>query len=241
MNGESDVYSRIKSLSKMVLEGSLDPLDIDISMFIDLLSKVDVNRLPIELFMEDVEALNGLSQILKYQKEAIIRYLEGLKLDELIVKTAILSLDIDGLSEIVRRIYRPSADISTIDNDFIVKSLLYFKNIRRLKREFTDRLVEIDSIDLPIEEDIRKHMDILYKRLLETSKDEWVNYKDILLDKPILNSYLISLLASEGYLIIRVDRISGEVYVKPLSKKVNIVNPVSIPIVVDIYGYGEED
>ncbi|HIE36983.1 TPA: hypothetical protein EYP83_02345 [Candidatus Geothermarchaeota archaeon] len=241
MNGESDVYSRIKSLSKMVLEGSLDPLDIDISMFIDLLSKVDVDRLPIELFMEDVEALNGLSQILKYQKEAIIRYLEGLKLDELIVKTAILSLDIDGLSEIVRRIYRPSADISTIDNDFIVKSLLYFKNIRRLKREFTDRLVEIDSIDIPIEEDIRKHMDILYKRLLETSKDEWVNYKDILLDKPILNSYLISLLASEGYLIIRVDRISGEVYVKPLSKKVNIVNPVSIPIVVDIYGYGEED
>lgn len=241
MSRESEIYDRIKSLSKMVLEGHLDPLDIDISTFVDLLSKVNVKRLPIELFIEDVEALNGLSLILKYQKEAVIRYLEGLKLDELLVKTAILSLDIDGLSEIIRKIYRPSADISTIDNDFIMESLIYFKNIRRLERDFIDRPIEIDSVDIPIEEDIRRHMDIFYKRLLKVAGNGWIKYKDILIDKPILNSYLISLLASEGYLIIRIDRISGEIYVKPLINKIGLINPVSMAIVVNRYGYGEKD
>jgi len=241
MSRESEVYGRIKSLSKMVVKGDVDPLNIDISTLVELFSKIDVDRLPIELFMEDVDALNGLSLVLYYQKETIKRYLEGLKIDEMIVKTAILSLDIDALTSVIERLYRPPVDASTIDNEFILESLLHFKNIERLRFEFTDKPVEIDSVDIPIEEDIRREMEEFHGRLLEESGGRWVMYRDLLGDKPIFNSYLISLLSSEGYLLLKVDRMSGEVYVKALPQKHDFVNPISIPIVVSRGGDGEED
>ena len=240
MSRESEVYGRIKSLSKMVVKGDVDPLNIDISTLVELFSKIDVERLPIELFMEDVDALNGLSLVLHYQKETIKRYLEGLKIDEMIVKTAILSLDIEALASIIDKLYRPPVDTSSIDNDFILESLLHFKNIERLRFEFTDKPVEIGSVDIPVEEDIRREMEVFHKRVLEESGGDWVRYGDLLGDKPILNSYLISLLASEGYLLIKVDRMSGEIFVKALDEKREFVNPISIPIVVSRGGYGEE-
>ncbi len=241
MNRESEVYGRIKSLSKMVVNGDVDPLNIDISTLVELFSKIDVERLPMELFMEDVDALNGLSLVLHYQKETIKRYLEGLKIDEMLVKTAILSLDIEALASIVNRLYRPPIDVSSIDNEYILESLLHFKNIERLRFEFTDKPVEIGSVDVPVEEDIRREMEAFHRRVLEESGGEWVRYEDLLGDKPILNSYLISLLASEGYFIIKVDRMSGDIFVKALAERREFVNPVSIPIVVSRGGYGEED
>lgn len=241
MNSESEVYGRIKSLSKMVVKGEVDPLNIDISTIIELFSKIDVRRLPIELFMEDVDALNGLSLILHYQKESIKRYLEGLKIDEVIVKTALLSLDIEALASIIDKLYRPPVDISNIDNDFILESLLHFKNIEKLRIEFADKTVEIGSIDIPVEEDIRKEMKTLHRKILEESGGEWVRYEDLLGDKPILNSYLISLLASEGYLLIKIDRASGRILVKALTEKHQFINPISIPIVVGRDGYGEKN
>ncbi len=236
-----EVYGRIKHLSKMVVNGEVDPLDIDITTLVKLISQVDVDRLPINLFMEDVDALNGLSIVLYHQKEYIKRYLEGLKLDEMLVKTAILTLSLEELASILNRIYRPPAEVSNIDNDFIYEFLLYFKNLRRLEHEFSDKPIQLDHVEYPIEEDVRKEMERLWRHLLSKYRDKWVEYYEVVKENPVFTSYLISLLASEGYILLVKDRISGKVMIKPMPNKIEFRNPVSIPVVVNLYGYGEED
>ena len=237
---EVEIYDRIVDLSRKVVKGEIDPLDLEISSLVSMLSKIDVDKLPYELFMRDVEALNGLSIILYYQKDSLRRVLEGLRIDSVFIKTILLSLDIRQLESLARKMLRPPAEISVLSNDDIVESLVYFKNIRRISPEFRDIPVNIEGVDVPIEEDIRKEMLKMYRDLKDRYGSEPIDYSLLVKDNPIYKAYLLSILASEGYIDIRHDRVRDRIFVNVNDPPRRHKNPVSLPIVVSKYGYGEE-
>ncbi len=236
MEGEAEVYNRIIDLAKKVVKGEVDPLDLDLSNLVKMFSSVDVNRLPYELFLKDVEALNGLSLILYYQKDSLRKILEGLKIDAIYVKTLLLSMSIDELEKIFMDMYRPPIDLSSMGNHFIIDSLIYFKNIRRLRLDLERVPVNIREVEIHVEEDIRKEMFKLYEYLRDRYGYEEVEYGEVIRDDPPFKAYLISILASEGYIGIRHDRVNDVIYIRLFEKPRRPKNPVSLPIVVSRYG-----
>ncbi len=226
-----DYYGRIVDLSRKVLEGEVDPLDIDISTLVKTIGEVDVDRLPLEVFKRDVEALRGLALILSMQKERIRASLEGFRLDSLLVKTVLLSLDVDELAGLITHVYRPPVEISYFDEALLGEALAYFNSIRRFELPPLDREAREVEAEPFIEEDIRREMEALHKRLLDESKGDWLDYWDVVSDD-VFKAYLISLLASEGLVDIRVDRIEDRIYIRPLREPRRFVDPVSLPVVI---------
>ncbi len=226
-----EYYDRIIDLSRKVVEGAIDPLDVDISTLLDFIRQVDIEGVDLDLLKRDVEAVKGLAVILSIQKERIRNSIEGFRLDQLLVKTALLALNLEELYSIVRSVYRPPVEVYEMDPSLLGDALTYFRSIRRFELDVgggREAWVEGDPL---IEADVRDEMFRLHRDLLAKYGGDWIEYASVV-DGDVYKAYIISLLASEGYVDIYVDRVGERVFIRVLRERRRFINPVSIPLVV---------
>jgi len=219
-----EIYGRIVDLASRVARGELDPLEVEISTLLSRIEEVDIERLPVEVFRQDVEAIHGLALILAMQT------LEGLSLDALLVKTVILSLGVEELAGLLMSIYRPVSEVSVMTEEYLAEALAYFRSVVRLSGPLGSEPVEVEP-EIFEEEDIRRDMEELWRTLLDRYGEEWIVYDEVV-GGDVYRAYLVSHLVTEGYMDMRVDRVAGEVFIQPLRRRRELRNPVSLPVVV---------
>lgn len=225
-----EIYGRIVDLASRVARGELDPLEVEISTLLSRIEEVDIERLPVEVFRQDVEAIHGLALILAMQKDRIKASLEGLSLDALLVKTVILSLGVEELAGLLMSIYRPVSEVSVMTEEYLAEALAYFRSVVRLSGPLGSEPVEVEP-EIFEEEDIRRDMEELWRTLLDRYGEEWIVYDEVV-GGDVYRAYLVSHLVTEGYMDMRVDRVAGEVFIQPLRRRRELRNPVSLPVVV---------
>ena len=225
-----EIYGRIVDLASRVARGELDPLEVEISTLLERIEEVDIERLPVEVFRQDVEAIHGLALILAMQKDRIKASLEGLSLDALLVKTIILSLGVEELAGLLRAIHRPVADVSVMTEEYLAEALAYFRSVVRPGGLASGEPVEVEPEIFP-EEDIRRDMEEMWRDLLEKYGEDWIAYGEVVRGD-VYRAYLVSHLVTEGYMDMRMDRVAGEAYIRPLRRRRELRNPASLPVVV---------
>jgi len=229
-----DVYERIIDLADKVYHGMVDPLDIEVSELIEMIRKVDLNKLATDLMYLDINALYGLAMILEAQSEAIKRKTEGLYLDSMIVRLKIMALSVDKLADILRRVWRPPTELNIVLDKDLLDAKQYFDSI--IKFKWTPPR-SIEGYAPPqyifVEEFISKHLNEIYQELIEYSRYNWVNYNNFISrGRKLFKAYILSFLISDGLVEMKIDRIKRTVLIRPLKKRVIYKNPISIPLVI---------
>lgn len=230
-----ELYERIIHLANQVYKGEIDPLEVEIDRFINILREVDLEKLAYDLMYLDINALYGLSLILEAQSEAIKRKTQGLYLDAFMVRLKILNLDINSLANIIERVWRPPVELSILDEDDLLEAKIFFESIIRYKWT-PPRKVEVDlkPVHYIESKEVSSMMHELYEELKKVSQFKWINYNDFISggDK-LIRAYILSFLINEGYVELKMDRINKKILIRPLKSRKIYKYPMSIPVVLE--------
>ncbi len=236
-----EMYDRIIDLAIKVVEGDVDPFDVDVGRFITLLSKHEaLDSLEYSYLLKDIRALSGLIAILEAQGRSLKKRGIGLYLDKLLLRLKIFKMNIDELANIFSISWRPIVSLEMINLESIGESVSYFNNLSDLaSRKFSFEEEHLSYGDFKpklfiIPSELKLLMNKLYEDLKHYSKGEYVEYEAFIRYKgdPIENAYLLSFLISEGLVDIKVNRLEEKVWIKPLKFKKELVNPSSLAMVI---------
>lgn len=232
VNKES--FERIIDLAEKVYTGKIDPLEIDIDRFIDMLRMVDVETLSQDLMFLDIRALFGLAIILEAQSEAIKRKTQGLYVDSVLTRIKLMSLDPVKLANLIDESYHPPIELSLLSEEDLLEAKIYFNSIVRYRwtppkqPEF-----EIEPMKYFDEKEIFPMIMKLYEELVSFSNYKWVDYLDFIArGDMIFRAYLLSFLVSDGYVDMKINRVTGEIAIRPLKIRKTYRNPASLAVVL---------
>lgn len=234
-----EIYDRVIDLAVKVAEGEIDPFDIDVGRFINMLSKYKgLDKFEYEFLLKDIRALNGLIAILEAQGISLKKRGMGLYLDRILLRLKIFKMDIDELADAFARSWKPIATLEMINLDSVRDAVLYFNNLSDLaSRKFLLEEKQFSYIDFKpklfiVPSELKSVMNRLYHELKDYSKGEYVDYDEFVRYEgdPIENAYLLSFLISEGWVDVKVSRLEEKIWIKPVRYKKELVNPSSLAV-----------
>jgi hypothetical protein len=232
INKES--FERIIDLAEKVYMGRIDPLEIDIDRFIDMLKVVDVESLSQDLMFLDIRALYGLAIILEAQSEAIKRKTQGLYLDSIMIRIKLMNLDPIRLASLLDETYYPPIELSMLTEDDILEAKIHFNSIVRYRWTPPKQSeLKVEPMKYFDEKEMSSMIMKLYEELVDYSGYKWVDYLDFISrGDMLLRAYLLSFLVSDGYVDMKINRVTGEISICPLKDKKIYKNPASLPVVL---------
>ncbi len=219
----NQLYERLIDLSIKVLEGKVDPLDVDISKYLDSISSLFKKLKSLDDIIKDIRALYGLTIILSCQYELLKSRGLGLYIEPILVELRTQQLSIEAIAEILRSVWTPVVEIEVSDNILIEYALDYFNKLKPIdERKIKHIVYELPKAELTrdfiIPLNIHEKLDELYQELIFTSKGKWVDYYNFINSKgnPVERAYLLSFLITEGRVVMMYRRFEDKIYVKPV-------------------------
>jgi hypothetical protein len=238
---------RVIELCKSVESSSANPFDVDIREKIALLK----SRLPEWEFLDDLlldsEAMLELTQIIKLQDEWLKHRASSLYIDPLLIQLKVRLLSKEELIEAFVKSWHPLAQLDQLSPRGLERAFVYWRDLEpmseRFKQEFGNYGVKPgilefqDLVDLKVftEEQFDHTVDELYQQLLNKSDGEWIDYREFIRDpafeKKVIRAYLLAFIISEGRASLKVDPLTGTVWIAALGKKLG-GTPKSVAISV---------
>jgi hypothetical protein len=223
MSGQNEIYERIIDLSIKVVQGKLDPLDVDIGRYLKLLKEkeLDISNVS-ELYM-DIYALNGLVLILEAQYKRLKSGGLGLYIEPLLVKLKAKQLSLESISRIFIKCWHPSISIQISTTESIIEAINYYNqlkpiNERRFKIDAAPIVsaTSIPSLILPSE--LEDMMEKLLKELWKESGGDWIEYYTFISkggDK-VERAYILSFIITSGWAELKLRRFEDKILIRPI-------------------------
>jgi len=245
-NNLNELYERLVDLAILVSDGKVDPLDIDISRFLNIIKEVNLEKYDTSMLYKDIRALNGLILILEAQYKALKDKGLGLYIEPLLVRLKAKQLSIEKLANILLRCWTPTINVITSSTMDLLSSFAYFKSLKPLsERKLIIKPISLAKEDIKamimIPENIELKLKNLYKELVEYSEGSWVEYISFIYKSgdPIERAYLMSFLVTMGAVQMKYKRLEDKYFIKPVKAEAEVLDVYSIP--VNIWGVNIEN
>jgi hypothetical protein len=236
-----ELYDRLISLAREVAAGRVNPLNIDLGEYIELLRRADLESYATELLSKDADALRGLVTILEAQYEVLKNMGLGLYIEPLLVKLRVRHLSREELADRLLRCWTPTIALQTIPEDLILAAYLRFQSLKpraRVRRRSVTAVEAGVGRVWVVPEDIRVKAEKLYSRLVDESGGRWIDYHGFIsrCEDPVEAAYLISILATEGRVEVKFLSLEERYVIRPIKGRVKPRETYSLPIVVRCVG-----
>jgi len=251
---------RIVHLCREVEAKGFNPFEVDVKEELEALrSLLPAWVKPSDLTL-DGEALRSLSKVVELQDEWV-RVRSKLRiLDPETVKTRIAELTIPQLAEVFLKAWKPTVKIEVLTLERLKEAASYWVRLkpRSLPPEALEapRMVEaevspetVKALGLTLSGDFRRLLEETFQKLSAEAEKAGgeISYWDFVraetFRETVLKAYMVSFLATYGYVQLTLDRLKGELKLKPTPEtagKPKGEYSVAIPLDKFMVGGGEE-
>lgn len=244
---KNELYDRLVDLSNKVMEGKVNPLEIDISKYLDIIRELFKNIENIDDLISDIKALHGLIMILSAQYEILKSRGLGLYIEPVLVELRTRQLSIETIANFIKMIRTPVLELEVSNEDNILRAMEYYRKLPPInKRKYKYEIYEIPKVDiersLVIPFSIRNKLKRIYEELSSFSNGEWVDYYDFInLGNPVERAYLLSFLISEGFVEMVYKRFDNRIFIRPVKNvKAVRMHSIAASIIRGEYFEGED-
>jgi hypothetical protein len=218
---------------------------------VDIKEKILIlrQRLPelklLDELLVDSEAMLELAQIVKLQDRWLKSRASSLYIDPLLVQLKVKLLPKEALSEAFVKSWHPIAQIDQLSPKGLEKAFVYWRDLVPMSERFKDQFgtygtrpglvdyAELVSLGVFTQEQFESNLTKLHDELLQESNGEWVDYMQFIDDdafeSKVRKAYLLTFLISEGRALLRVEPLTGRIWIMGLAEKVKGV-PKSVAI-----------
>jgi hypothetical protein len=235
-----EIYERIIDLAIKVAEGKVDPFDVDVGRFLRDISRYgELSTLDFDILVKDINAINGLIMILEAQSKVLKRRGLGLYLDKVLLRLKLYRMDIEDLSRIFSKAWRPIVEVESINLESIKESLFYFNNLKDLM----SRRLKFDELREPVSGDVEARYFVLPRRIRErimsfleelrdVSRGDFIDYWRFIHMRgdPVERAYLLSFLISDGWVDVKINRLEERIWIRPLDERRPVTNPSTLAV-----------
>ncbi len=244
---EKELIQRIIQLGEMFGKGNIDPFQINVIRYLNLLREIFPKMKTTQELKMDIEALRQLINIVFQQKEFLKQKSSKLYLDPLLVEWKIENLSNKELSEILINSWHPIVEINQLNKERIKQSIEYWREILGGKRKTElEKLCEATHGKIKLE-DLKKHGFLSEETFIQTLNSffkevtskiiekgqisYWEAVKSEKFHQTVKKAYLLSFLLTAGLLEIEIDPIREEITLKiPMKRKGVRMGGYSLPI-----------
>ncbi|MEM1549704.1 MAG: hypothetical protein QXO74_03940 [Candidatus Methanomethylicia archaeon] len=246
-----ELVERIIGTCERVLRRGLDPFVVDVEKYVSYLKDFLMQSKSTEDLALDLEALEALSRVVEFQGRWVIDKSSKLFFDPLIIELKVKSLSLNDLAHILCHVFHPIASLRIISRRGFEEAVKYWLNLPPL-RDRWGRLpqpvfkVESASIEdlirsrLALKGSFSEMLEEFWGRIKDLSSRGVIYYWDFLksdsFEDSILKAYMISFLASYGYVKLDFDPKVEDYIIIPYESKVEVSGSNSIAISIS---YGE--
>lgn len=240
-----ELVERIISTCERVLRRGLDPFIVDVEKYISYLKNFLFQSSSTEDLTLDLEALEALSRIVEFQGRWIIDKSSKLYFDPFIIELKIKSLNLNDLAHILCYAFHPIASLRLISPRGFEEAVKYWLNLPPLKDRwgklphpvFTIESTSIEDLirsRLALKGSFNEMIEEFWGRIKDLARRGTIYYWDFLksdsFEDSILKAYMISFLASYGYVGLDFDPKIGDYIIIPYENRIEVSNSNSIAI-----------
>jgi len=218
-----ELYNRLIELSKKVLEGKIDPLEINLKRYLEQLEVlIDEIRNTGDL-LKDSKALHGLITILYNQYKILKTRGLGLYLEPILIQLRVQQLTIKEISDLIRSIWTPTVEIEQVNNALLELATTYYITFKKFIEEKSELKMEVKMKNLAKEDfviplSIREKLNKLFNELLQESKGNWIDYYSFIHkvgESCVERAYLLSFLITDGKVDFIYKKFENKAYIRP--------------------------
>ncbi|MCS7386797.1 MAG: non-structural maintenance of chromosomes element 4 [archaeon GB-1867-005] len=215
----STVKRIVKSCDYVIKRGS-DPFQVNVPELLSKLRNYLKDSLSIEDLALDLDAIDRISKIVELQRDWVKSRSSRLYFDPMIIEWKIKTLSLKKLASIIVSAWHPIASIRTISPKAIEAAINYWLNLPPLKDRWGRLPPPIIGVELTSIEDLIKEklalqgsfndmIEEFWRRLLSYSNGKPISYWKFVLnidyEISLLKAYMISFLATYGYIALEFD------------------------------------
>lgn len=234
----------IKACDYVIRRGS-NPFEVDVPRFLALLDEYLENYSSIRDLVLDLNAIEKISQIVELQGDWVKSRSSRLYFDPMIIEWKIKSLSLRKLASILIRSWHPIASLRVLSPRALEAAINYWVNLPPLKGRWGYLPSPTYGVELTSIEDLIKDKlalkgsfsDMLrefWRRLLDYSKGKPIPYWEFVHDDSyetsLLKAFMISFLASYGYVTLEFDPKIKDYLIIPLDEPKPVRGGSSIAI-----------
>ncbi len=221
-----ELIERILDLADSVNDREADPFEVDIDDFIERLNDVfsEVDN-PDELLL-DIEAMQGLSEIVSQQEDWIRHKSSLLHFDPMVVTMKVRDSSKKQLANVLINSWHPTTEMEALSAPGVKEAMEYWRNLEPLSERGAELETEetlpdeIDKEELSefgfeSKDDFDERIEEKWEELKEVSdEDNRIPYWDFVDEDnfrdTIKNAWFTSFLISYGYATIELNPLEGE-------------------------------
>ncbi|MCS7145781.1 MAG: hypothetical protein RMJ28_04520 [Nitrososphaerota archaeon] len=226
---------RMIAILSEIESSRLDPFSVDVSNLLSRLREIIERERDVETIVLDAETLYRVSVVLGLQQRWIRDRASSLFIDAGMVYTKIIASDPKSLVTAFLQAWRPIVRLEQISVDLLLKGYQHF--ISRPTRGLVKGEAGPLALSRPgayeaIESQISSELGALLAEL--SSMGGWVKYWDFIKaggDRRA-RAYLLSYLISRGEVDVRINTLSGEIWIRAAERVLDEPRTVSLALTV---------
>ena len=226
---------RVIELCRTVSASSVNPFEVDIKSKLIILKKHLPGWKLLDELLLDSEALNELVQIVKLQDQYLKHRASSLYIDPLLLELKIKLLSRDDLADSFVRSWHPIARLDQLTPRGLEKAFIYWRDLIPFSERFKEPFGKYGTGPGQIDYDVLLGMEIFTKEQFEAKlnslQDELVarakggeiDYREFIrverFEETAVRAYLVAFLVTEGRASLRVDPLTEQITLFPLSER----------------------
>jgi len=215
---------RIINLCRAVEEG-VDPFSVDVGSLLSTLREIFPELKNPEELCLDVEAVDGVSSIVKRQGDWVKSRSTTLYRDPFLLIDKLRRLGREALAEMFLEVWRPVVELEQITPHSLEVALRYWGGLaplsERWRREEAEAAAEAGEFRV-LTEDFEEELEALWAELRERAADKPIDYWDFVVaetyEKTIRRAYITSFLITYGYAKLEVYPLEERMQLRALRK-----------------------
>lgn len=238
---------RVIELCKAISRSSTNPFEVDIVEKIRILRDMLPQYKFLNELLLDAEALYQLTTIVKLQDEYLKRKASSMYIDPLLLELKLRLLPNETLALSLIKSMHPIANIDQVSPKGLERAFVYYRDLLPLAERFRKEEVEVKetkkvdfgeliSLGVISKEMFEKKLKEVESELIEKSGNKWIDYYGFIEDKDfsekIGKAYFVSFIVSEGRAELRIDPITGKVFIRNI-EKIKSSEVKSVPLVIN--------
>lgn len=245
-----ELMKRIIDLAESVREREADPFEVDVSDFLGRLSEVFPEIDDPEELLLDIEAVQGLTDIVLQQEDWIKHKSSLLHFDPMLVTWKVRGLTKKQLAYVLVNSWHPIVEMESISRPGIKEAVEYWKNLAPLSERgaelettevFPDEISreELSEFGFESKEDFDDRVEEYWEFLKEvTGEDNEISYWDFVdsdtFRETIENAWMTSFLVSYGYATVEINPLEEEITLRAREERETPSEETGISIPISI-------
>jgi hypothetical protein len=215
----------------MVEKRGIDPFNVEVKEVLDKMREVFGElKLP-EEWVLDAEAIREVATIIKLQGDWLKHLSTSLYVDSILIAFKVRTLSVKALAKSLLKSWTPIVSLDQISRDELDDAVEYWNRLlplaERMKelrvQEVPTGLVDVESLlksKLLTDKSFEEVLEDLWKELRAKAKDRGeVSYWEFVgadtYEDTVVKAYLTSFLLTYGYSGIRIDALTGKLFLVP--------------------------